>query len=412
MVMDAPLAHDGLSGNWAGDPRAALMEIRLPDPIPSKSAADGARAARLWFMASLPPPVDGQKVCNAAMLTRLSENDAPIPLPLGQTAAGKIWRCIANGWTLLVRARCNDTAYISVPGQRGAWMLLLAVLALRLRGAEIWFHHHSFRAINRGPLATMRALIACGGPQQHHILLSDGMRDRFAAMYLNLGQAHSMSNACLFPPDTRVPPAARPERPPTLGHMSVLTRAKGVIYLLDLFDDLAARVPGIRLILAGPVRDVDLASAIAAAEARHPNAFEYRGTIEGEEKKRFYRDIDLFVLPTTLVDEAEPLVMIEAYAQGVDVFATPTGCIPDRLRDPDQAMTLNKEEDAAMIRQSAVATSAQWAMLRHACHSHVVRMAAKSALQGAMLLDRIGTREVFSKEIIQKELGEAEITVQ
>lgn len=370
------------------------MPYAAPVEPVARTAADTAAPAgkaRLWFLASLPPPVDGQKACNAAMLARLSERAAPVPLGLGRTAPGKIARAVANGWTLLRHARRGDVGYVSIPGQWGAWLLLPAIAALRLRGVGIWFHHHSFRAINRGPLTAMRALVACAGPQQDHILLSDGMRDRFAGLYLapGRGAAHTLSNTCLFAPDTQTPPAARPKRPPTLGHMSVLTPAKGVYHLIDLFDDLAARVPGLRLILAGPVRDRALAAAIAAAAARHPDAFEYRGPVGGGEKTRFYRDIDLFVLPTTLVDEAEPLVMIEAYAGGVDVFATATGCIPDRLRDPACTLTLDRAGDAALIARAAAAAPAEWTALRHACHAHVVRLADTNARQGDALLTRM-----------------------
>ncbi|WP_156460907.1 glycosyltransferase family 4 protein [Sphingomonas sp. Leaf339] len=377
----------------------------MPNAEPSEPVARTATGtvasagkARLWFIASLPPPVDGQSNCNSAMLGHLSERAALVPLSVGRTVTAKIVRGFSNGWMLLRHARADDVAYFSVPGQLGAWMLLPAIVALRLRGVEAWFHHHSFRSINRGPLKVMRALVACAGSRQNHILLSDVMRDRFAAMYLSSPQrrAYTLSNTCLFPPDTQIRPVARPERPCTLGHLSVLTRAKGVFYLIDLFDTLVAQVPGIRLILAGPVCDQELAHAITAAAARHPDAFEYRGMIGGKEKADFYRDIDLFVLPTTLVDEAEPLVMIEAYAQGVDVFASATGCIPDRLRDPACTLTLDRTKDAAMISSAATAMPTGWMALRNACHTHVVQLAATNAFQGHLLLTEICAKQSSS----------------
>lgn len=373
---------------------APFWEIHLPDAESSEpvaSTAASADEAHLWFLASFPPPIDGQKICNAAMLACLSQHVATHPLELGCTVRGKVVRAIANAWTLLRHARADSVAYVSIPGQMGAWLLLPAVMALRLSGTQTWFHHHSFRSINLGPMTVMRALVACAGPNQNHILLADGMRDRFAALYLSAApeRAHTLSNTCLFPPDTRIRPGLRPKRPPTLGHMSVLTREKGVFYLLSLFDELVARVTGIRLILAGPVRDAELAAAIAASASRHPDAFDYRGAISGEEKTRFFDDIDLFVLPTTLVDEAEPLVMIEAYAQGVDVFATATGCIPDRLRDPGRTLTLNGDEDVEMISRAAAMTQVEWDATRGACHDHVMQLAEGGARQGGTVIAMI-----------------------
>lgn len=363
--------------------------IVASEPVADRSIAEEGK--RLWFLASLPPPVNGQANCNAAMQTLLSKTLRLMPLSLGRSSLDKIARAFANSWTLLRTAKRDDVVYVSIPGQLGAWLLLPAIAAARLRGATLWFHHHSFRAINLGPMAVMRALVACAGPRQNHILLSDGMRDRFAGLYLRrgAGRAHTMSNTVLFPPDMRVAPAPRPERPPTLGHVSVLTREKGVLYLIDLFDDLRRHIPAIRLVIAGPSSDPALLEAIRAAQARHPDAFEYRGEIAGIEKDRFYSDIDLFVLPTTLIDEAEPLVMIEAYSRGIDVFATATGCIPDRIRDPGFLLSLDRADDADRVAAVAGSVSADWIRQRAACQAHVARLAAKGEEQGTALLDQV-----------------------
>lgn len=349
------------------------------------------RGGRLWFLASLPPPINGQANCNAAMRTLASRTMRLVSLSLGRSTLGKIGRSLTNSWRLLHGARRNDAVYISIPGQLGAWLLLPTIAVARLRGLTMWFHHHSFRSINLGPMPVMRTLVAWAGPAQNHILLSDGMRDRFAGLYLRAGtgRAHAMSNTVLLGAGMQTELAPRPDRPPTLGHVSVLTREKGVLYLIELFEALCRAVPGIRLVIAGPSSDVALLEAVRAAEARHPGAFDYRGEIAGAEKERFYRDIDLFVLPTTLVDEAEPLVMIEAYSRGVDVFATSTGCIPDRIRDPSFTLSLDRSDDARRITAVARRVPIDWIKQREACQAHVARLSALGEDQGAELLDHL-----------------------
>lgn len=368
----------------------------MPNPSNMASEPMSGPVGRIWFLASLPPPVNGQANCNAAMWTRLSGTAPLVKLSLGRSRVGKIVRSLANGWKLLRSAKCGDAAYISIPGQYGAWLLLPAIAAARAKGLTLWFHHHSFRSINRGPMRVMRQLVVRAGPWQNHILLSNSMRDRFAALYLQSGRgrAHAMSNTVLLAPDLRRTLAPRSDGPPTLGHMSVLTREKGVLYLIDLFDQLSEHVPGIRLVIAGPATDPKLLAAVRAAQARHPKTFEYRGEVAAVEKDRFYHDIDLFVLPTTLVDEAEPLVMIEAYSHGVDVFATAVGCIPDRIRDPECILSLNRSEDAKRIESAARAISTDWVNLRAKCYDHVMQLSNSGKDQGvkffAKLLDSVG----------------------
>lgn len=368
----------------------------LRPPVPAKSKAKSG--SRLWFVGALPPPLHGQSNCNRAMLDYFVAHGAPVCLrDTGGTGAMKLKRTIRAALALAIGGKRRDRAYLSVPGQRGVWLFVLLVLILRLRGIEHWIHHHSFRPINLGPARAMRALVAAGGRRQHHILLSNDMRRRFAGLYLDDerdDRATSLSNAYLFGPridEDR--PRARPQRPITLGHMSVLTQEKGVPYLLDLFAGFAARGHDWRLVIAGPCADPALRAALAAATVAGPDGqparVEYRGSVEGAEKERFFADTDLFVLPTTLIDEAEPLVMLEAFARGVDVVASDTGCIRDRIRTPGHLMTLDRDRDIALIEDRVADLAGDWTATRQACIAHARAINAAAEVEAARFFPRL-----------------------
>ena len=216
------------------------------------------------------------------------------------------------------------------------------------------------------------------------------MRRRFAALYLNgsADRALSLSNAYLFGPRLERP-GARPERPVTLGHMSVLTREKGVAYLLDLFADLIARGHDWRLVIAGPCADPALADALATAVAAHPGRIDYRGMVESEGKERFFADIDLFVLPTTLIDEAEPLVMLEAFARGIDVVANDTGCIRDRIRTLAHLMTGERTSDRTLIETQVAGNAVDWDATRRGCVDHARAIKVLADAEAAAVLPRL-----------------------
>jgi glycosyltransferase involved in cell wall biosynthesis len=332
------------------------------------------------------------------MLDYFVAHGAPICLrDTGGGGATKLKRIMMAALALVIGGKRHDRAYLSVPGQRGVWLFVLLAVILRLRGIEHWIHHHSFRPINLGPSRAMRALVAAGGRQQHHILLSNDMRRRFASLYLDDetdDRATSLSNAYLFGPrieDDR--PRVRPQRPVTLGHMSVLTREKGVPYLLDLFAGLAARGHDWRLVIAGPCADPALRAALAATTVTGPDGqparVEYRGSVEGTEKERFFADTDLFILPTTLIDEAEPLVMLEAFASGVDVVASDTGCIRDRIRTPGHLMTLDRDRDIALIEDRVADLAGDWTATRQACIAHARAINAAAEVEAARFFPRL-----------------------
>jgi glycosyltransferase involved in cell wall biosynthesis len=341
----------------------------------------------IWLVGPFPPPLHGQAVYNAAFAAHLRQHGQLRVLATGEGLGSKL---VGYGRILLAalfQMRRGDIVYTSMPGQMAAWLFAAVVAAFRLRGIRHFVHHHSFRSIVLGPLGVMRLVVRLGGRRQHHILLSPVMRDRFAALYLGASgkaRAHALSNALLFCPE--IPSVVpRPPRPFTLGHLSVLTLHKGVDTVIRLFREAAAGCPDLRLVLAGPITEEALRHEITAAVADFPGRVEYRGSISGAEKQRFYADIDLFLLPTRLVDEAEPLVMLESYSVGVEFMATDRGCIPERLRRPDGLLTGDDRTDAARILALLEEAAADWASARQACSRHAAALHAAAAVEADAL---------------------------
>lgn len=362
---------------------------------PNVAVATGLR--RLWFVGALPPPLHGQSAYNVAMRDHLASRGAPLRVQdTGGSGVVKLRRTLGAAMALAIGARRDDRAYLSVPGQSGVWLFAVLALILRLRGIEHYIHHHSFRPINLAPSTATRCLVAAGGRNQHHVLLSTDMRQRFAALYLDGAddrRATTLSNAYLFGPHLSREP--RPDRPVTLGHMSVLTREKGVSYLLRLFESLVARGHDWRLIVAGPCADPALAAELAAIVAAYPDRVDYRGSVGGAEKERFFADIDMFVLPTTLIDEAEPLVMLEAFARGVDVVASDTGCIRDRIRTPDHLLVLDHDVDGATIEHRIAEAAHDWIATRDACRDHARAIAALAEVEAAAFFPQLLGRQAW-----------------
>lgn len=343
------------------------------------------RAKRvIWLAGPFPPPLHGQAVYNAAIAAHLEQHGELRVLATGEAFLSKLAGYGRVLLTALFRMRREDVVYTSMPGQMAAWLFAAVVVALRLRGIRHFVHHHSFRSIVLGPLPAMRAVVALGGRGQHHILLSPAMRDGFAELYLPrdaASRAHALSNALLFCPATPVVPPRLP-RPATMGHMSVLSREKGVDTVLALFRALAPARPDLRLVIAGPVADDTLSLEIRTAMAQFPGRIEDRGPVSGAAKAAFYRDIDLFLLPTRLVDEAEPLVMLESYAAGVEFMGSDRGCIAERIRHPDRLLTGDAVTDAARVQAALEEGAVDPEATRRDCGRHAARLHAQ-ALVGA-----------------------------
>ncbi|MDA5093075.1 glycosyltransferase family 4 protein [Aliiroseovarius sp. KMU-50] len=334
-----------------------------------------SRRKRIWFIGQCPPPMHGQSIYNERMASGLSQIGALIRLPLGGSTFGKIWRAILNPLLLLVGLRNGDIVYSSLPGQNGIWFFLPTALALRLRRIRFYTHHHSYRAIALGPLPALKLLGSLSDGYATHILLSEKMRDQYQALYrVNSRERFlCLPNAALFShPTAAVPP--RREGAPVAGHLSVITADKGAPYLLELWKDYIAQGGRGKLVLAGPIPDAELRHEVEVAVDRSDGRIRWLGPISGTKKQSFFEEIDLLILPTKLVDEADPLVLLEAYSAGAAVFAPDRGCIRSRLISDQWLMTMDLSSDLPSLHERMKDVVNARNHLPDQMHSHAQRL--------------------------------------
>ncbi|MGV2981987.1 glycosyltransferase family 4 protein [Camelimonas sp. ID_303_24] len=221
--------------------------------------------------------------------------------------------------------------HIGCDGGAGLLYAMALAVAARLAGCSLAFHHHSHIAPDRRrPL--LAALLKLGGQQAVHVALRRPMADALRQRYGRSLRLTTLSNAAFIEPAAMVEimDSARAGRPLVIGMISNLSPAKGLDLFLALAGALAAQ-HGVRCLLAGPVASqkdrMAIDQSVAAGEVT------WLGPVDGAAKSAFYQQIDLLVFPSRYANEAEPLVVLEAMAQGVPVLATDRGCIRDLVGD-------------------------------------------------------------------------------
>ena len=126
--------------------------------------------------------------------------------------------------------------------------------------------------------------------------------------------------------------AARAQAPPrngfTVGFIGRVSPIKDVPTLIDAAALAAPRIPGLRVRIMGPM-DEDLAYARRCTEhaARvAPGIVSFDGPVD---IAAGLAACDVVVL--TSISEAQPLVILEAFAAGLPVVATQVGAVPELL---------------------------------------------------------------------------------
>lgn len=286
------------------------------------------------FVAPLPPPVNGFSSISAAMCDLLQ---ARAPVLILNRARGadspdrglmrqllKPLRYLGSG------PRAEGALYLALSGGMGQLLDLPYILIGRLARQRICIHHHSFAYIN-APTALSRIIFALL-KQQSHIVLSAGMGAALIERYgLRSERVIVLSNAAFFGPlvpaaTLAADAAADPVR---IGYLSNITFDKGFVEFFDVLDALSRCGVAHRAFLAGPLA----ADARASFERRLANASQatYVGPLYGDDKERFYRQLNVLLFPSKYANEAEPLVVHEALRSGVYVIATDRGAIGDIL---------------------------------------------------------------------------------
>jgi glycosyltransferase involved in cell wall biosynthesis len=347
----------------------------------------------LFVVGALPPPVNGYALVTQAF-AQLAESIRDVrclDTSPGHFARGPAYHLRRIGRLLHALQVVGATPR----AQRGAlycpvesgfglvYTLTLCALA-RLFGLPIFFHHHSFRYIDQRS-RMMSAIVRLSRKGVTHIFLCRCMEQKFRTAYPRSLEARVLSNAGFL--DASVSRSFDEQRPLTVGFLSNLNAEKGLYRFLEVAS--AAHKVGldIRFVLAGPAAESADAGAIAQARQSLGDALDYRGPVYGEQKTRFYQDIDVFLFPSLYRNEAQPLVLFEATLAGSLVIAIDRGCIAEQIGD--QGWVLSPEADftaLSLVHLRALAKNRTALNARRRAIAAAARTAAERARADALTL--------------------------
>ena len=289
----------------------------------------------LCFAGPLPPPVHGFSTVCAMMLDLLKArmpvevfDRAPSPRPKPIGVLQQMIRALNYLATCI--GKRNTALYLALSGGRGQFIDLIYVLISKAFRRPIYIHHHSYAYIN-SPSPLNRCFFALVR-NASHIVLSPNMGVSLNRVYgLDPARVRVVSNAAFYRWDDAHQVQANEAAPLQLGFLSNITFEKGIAEFFDVLTALNQRGIDYRAHVAGPVAPEARQSfeALLKSNAR----VQYAGPVYGENKERFYRQLDIFLFPTRYVNEAEPLVIYEAMRRGAHVIASDRGSIAEMLRD-------------------------------------------------------------------------------
>jgi len=302
--------------------------------IDQMSDSDAEEPMPFTFIGPLPPPVTGMTAMSRAIVEEV-EKLGPIDCynwSRQKHLKGIRWK-MARAWGVLrscvsLLAKGLRTGEILYYPANSSWGMIYDVFILglaRILGYRIVLHHHAYTYFDcyDWRMALVNRIV---GPRGAHVVHCEKMKRDFLAHYPTEARF-------LFVPPTIVSlgdPIGSPRPFPvtrkfTLGFLSNLTFAKGLLDVLETFERLRAAGYDVRLILAGPCQVDNIQTMVDNLLTKWGDGVEYRGPVYGEEKKKFYQDIDVFIFPTKT--ESWGIVLTEALSAGCPVIVNDRGCV-------------------------------------------------------------------------------------
>lgn len=121
----------------------------------------------------------------------------------------------------------------------------------------------------------------------------------------------------------------------SLLYLSNLMAEKGYIELVKAVASLVSEGHAIKLDLVGGIQNEIEFQKVKRfiEENKVEDSIQYHGIKKGEEKKKFFLESDLMVLPTKYKVEGQPMSIIEGMAAGLPIISSDRGIIAEMIED-------------------------------------------------------------------------------
>lgn len=296
---------------------------------------------KILFIVQLPPPVHGAAVINKLIVEqeaiRLSYNVRILPLKF-VTDVSKIRRFSVKKLFLmagfffrlffrLMIFRPRLVYFTISPKGNSFYRDALFVSLIKMFGCRHVFHLHS-RGIQQGMMKpSARSLYRFVYRNAYVISLSAILNSEFAG--LPVKKIFILPNGI---PGNKIDLSIRQHDPVRILFLSNLFHAKGILVFLEIIKKLAAKGYSFKAEIAGADGDIMLHEvAQKAVEYGISGYVNLSGPVYGDKKLQAFAAASIFCMPS--LDEAFPLVVLEAMQASLCIVASDVGAIPGIIAD-------------------------------------------------------------------------------
>lgn len=296
------------------------------------------------FLADLPPPIHGMSNVNLDIYEVFCNQGHTIKLL--NTAPSKKSKYFRSNWWPFLKAmqsinsmakvfyllatKQHSCLYRPINGGKGQIYDVAYLAIAKIFNAEVFIHHHATSYITNEKIL-FKILLKISGRSVTHIVLGQSMANALNSRFFVPSKKIIILSNCYFF-ESYPPPKSSPafDRTLVIGHLSNLCIDKGIDTFALLCRELSGSNFSFTAKIAGPFADEHAEMIVMDLCKDYPN-INYLGPLYGEDKKKFFKNLNIFVLPSK--NEAEPLVLYEAAQHGAFLIGGTVGCMEDVINN-------------------------------------------------------------------------------
>ena len=313
----------------------------------------GSVKTQFIFIADLPPPLQGNSIVSAWVAEYLRDNFEFVLEINTSTELGvsyflrRLSRFVAAG-IKVINSNCGSTVYLALSHGKTLYAQAMIVALCKWKKQRVIVHHHSFLPINKPNLLHNTICHRYLSREAEHVFLSKYMRDKYQHVWKPVGKCWVVTNHRVASIRTS---SQEPKEQVKLGKnicfAGKMSAEKGFWECEYLTRVLLKQKVEMSAIFLGPSAEPKILQTIKKLARDFPNRFEYVEQYDELTLSRTLTETTFFLFPSQYMNEASPLVVLEAQALGNICITSDAGSLTTDVLPPGRAIAINEWRKSA-----------------------------------------------------------------
>lgn len=300
---------------------------------------------RVIVIADLPPPAQGISIVTAWVADFLQQNGIKASI-IDTTAKRRrfyVLRRISKfvkAYMIITRISTPSTLYI--PLSHGTSLLLQTLIVKKAKSKKfrIIVHHHTFLPINNPKLLINKICHSLLKKNVEHIFLSNYMQEKYIKIWNPEGKCWVVTNHRVATNRLKDINLEKRITGAEVCFSGRLSAEKGFWEAIATTEQLLLRFPDMRANFLGVAEGSDVENEIIRVKEIFRERFNHMSAYEVRKLAQVLSQTTFYLFPSKYINEASPLVVLEAQAAGNVCFTSDIGSLTTDVIAPGFASSI------------------------------------------------------------------------